>query len=188
MQIPLQVTFRHMGPSAAVEDRVREEAARLEKFHDQIMSCRVIVESPHAHHRKGKLYHIRIDLKVPGKELVATHGHEQDHAHEDIYVAIRDAFNEMQRQLEDYARRQRGDVKEHVSPPHGKVSLLMPEEDYGKIETLDGREIYFHRHSVLGDAFDQLEIGAEVRFDEEQGDSGPQASTVRVVGKHHIVD
>ncbi|HEC17382.1 MAG TPA: HPF/RaiA family ribosome-associated protein [Sedimenticola sp.] len=188
MQIPLQITFRHVDSSAAVEQRVREEAARLEKFHGQIMSCRVVLESPHVHHHKGKLYQVRIDLKVPGKELVVTRGHGQDHAHEDIYVAIRDAFNEMQRQLEDHARRQRGHVKEHVSPPHGKVSLLVPEEDYGRIETPDGRDIYFHRNSVLGDAFDRLEIGTEVRFDEEQGDSGPQASTVKVVGKHHIVD
>ena len=151
------------------------------------MSCRVVVEAPHVHHRKGNLYHVRIDLKVSGKELVATRGHGQDHAHEDVYVAIRDAFNEMQRQLEDHLRRQRGHIKEHESPSHGRVSLLVPMEDYGKIETSDGREVYFHRHSVLGDAFDKLEIGSEVRFLEEQGDAGPQASTVRVIGKHHIV-
>jgi ribosomal subunit interface protein len=187
MEIPLQITFRHVDRSAAVEDRIREEAARLDRFDEHIMSCRVVVESPHAHHHKGKLYQVRIDLKVRGKELVATHGHGQDHAHEDLYVAIRDAFNEMQRQLEDHVRQERGRVKQHETPPHGRVSLLVPEEDYGRIETPDGRDIYFHRHSVLENGFDGLEIGSEVRFVEEQGEEGPQASTVKPVGKHHIV-
>jgi len=187
MQIPLQITFRHMDPSAAVEERIHEEAAGLEKFCDSIMSCRVVVESPHEHHHQGQLFHVAIDLKVPNKELVVTHGHKQDHAHEDVYVAIRDAFNEMQRQLQDFVRQQRGKVKAHEAPPHGRVSLLVPDEDYGRIETPDGREIYFHRNSVLDNAYDKLEIGNEVRFSEEPGDEGPQASTVQLVGKHHIV-
>jgi len=187
MQIPLQITFRHMESSTAVEDRIRNEASELDQFYNQIMSCRVVVEAPHAHHHKGNLYHIGIDLKVPGKELVAGRGHGKDHAHEDIYVAIRDAFDEMQRQLEDHLRRQNGHIKTHEPPPHGRISLLVPEEDYGRIETSNGRDIYFHRHSVLGDDFDALKIGSEVRFDEEQGDEGPQASTVRLVGKHHIL-
>jgi len=188
MQIPLQITFRHMESSAAAEDRIRSEAARLDKFYNHIISCRVVVEAPHVHHHKGNLYHIGIDLKVPGKELIAGRGHGRDHAHEDIYVAIRDAFNEMQRQLEDHLRRQHGDVKEHEPPPHGYVSLLVPDEDFGKIKTPDGREIYFHRHSVLGNNFNALKIGSEVRFDEEQGDEGPQASTVKLIGKHHIIE
>ena len=97
-----------------------------------------------------------------------------------------DAFREMQRQLQDYARKQRGKVKEHEVPLHGRVISLVPYEDYGKIETPDGREIYFHRNSVLDDAYDKLEVGNEVRFVEEMGEQGPQASTVQVVGKHHI--
>ena len=186
MKIPLQITFQHVDRSPAVEDRVRKEAAKLDEFYDNIMSCRVVIEAPHVHHHKGKLYQVRIDLKVPDKELVTTHGHNLNHAHEDLYVAIRDAFDEIQRQLEDYARRRRGHAKKHEPPPHGRVSLLVPEEDYGKIETPEGREIYFHRHSVLEDAFDRLEIGSEVRFDEEKGDLGPQASTVKLLGKRHI--
>ena len=187
MQIPLQITFQHVDPSPAVENRVHKEAAKLEEFYDNIISCRVVIEAPHVHHHKGKLYEVRIDLKVPGKELVTSHGHKLDHAHEDIYVVIRDAFDEMQRQLEDYARERRGHVKKHKTPAHGRISLLVPEEDYGKIETPDGREIYFHRHSVLENAYDRLEIGNEVRFDEEKGELGPQASTVKLIGKHHIV-
>jgi ribosomal subunit interface protein len=187
MQVPLQITFRHMEPSDAVESRIRAEADKLEQFCENIMSCRVVIESPHEHHHQGKLFHVAIDLKVPGKEIVVTRGHGKDHAHEDVYVTIRDAFNEMQRQLQDHARKQRGKVKEHEVPPHGRVTQLVPNEDYGRIETADGRDIYFHRNSVLNNAYDSLEIGSEVRFAEEMGEQGPQASSVQLVGKHHVV-
>jgi cold shock CspA family protein len=93
----------------------------------------------------------------------------------------------MRRQLEDYARTLRGDVKTHELPDHGHIVELVPAEDYGRIETPDGRSVYFHRNSVLDGDFDDLEEGAEVRFAEESGAEGPQASTVHVIGKHHIV-
>ena len=186
MQVPLQITFRHMETSEAVEGRIREEAAKLDRFSDKIMSCRVVGESPHEHHHQGQLFHVAIDLKVPHKEIIVTRGHGKDHAHEDLYVTIRDAFNEMQRQLQDHVRRERGKVKEHEVPPHGRVAQLVPDDDYGRIETADGREIYFHRNSVLDDAYDKLEIGSEVRFAEEMGENGPQASSVQLMGKHHI--
>ena len=189
MQIPLQITFRDMEPSAAVEASIREKAAKLDQFYDQIMSCRVMVEAPHGHHHKGNLYQVRIDLTVPEGELLVTHEHHhKDHSHEDVYVAIRDAFDAMKRQLEDYARKRRGKVKKHEPPAHGRVFSLNPEEDYGRIETPDERVIYFHRNSVLDNAFDKLEVGSEVRFVEEMGERGPQASTVTLVGKHHVVD
>lgn len=187
MQLPLQITFRHIEASEAVENNIRDHAGELEQFYDQIMSCRVVVDESHKHHHQGKLFQVHIDVTVPGKELVAGREPGQHHAHEDIYVAIRDAFDAMQRQLEDHARKQRGKVKSHEVPPHGKVSELAPDENYGRILTADGRDIYFHRNSLLNSNFDDLEIGMEVRFDEEPGDLGPQASSVNVIGKHHIV-
>ncbi len=187
MQIPLQITFKDIPKSDAVEARIREKAEKLERFVDQIMHCRVTVEVPHMNHHKGNLYNIRIDLTLPGNEIVATRRPDQHHAHEDIYVAIRDAFAATQRQLEDYVRRRRGHVKTHLSEPHGQIVSLVPYEDYGIIQTDDGREVYFHRNSVLDEDFDKLEIGASVRFSEEQGDKGPQASTLYVEGKHHVV-
>jgi cold shock CspA family protein len=93
----------------------------------------------------------------------------------------------MKRQLEDHARVRRGKVKQHEAPPGGHVISLHPEEDYGRIGTPDGRVIYFHRNSVLKEAFDKLEVGSEVRFTEETGERGPQASSVTPVGKHHVV-
>jgi ribosomal subunit interface protein len=176
-----------MEPSPALESRIKDEVAKLEQFHDHIMSCRVVVESPHRHQHKGNLYSLRIDLKTPGKELVVTKDHHDNQAHEDVYVVIRDAFNAMQRQLEDHTRIQRGHTKNHETPAHGRVLRLIPLQDYGFIKTADGREIYFHRHSVLGPGYDRLTEGDEVKFVETIGEEGPQASTVTPIGKHHIV-
>jgi ribosomal subunit interface protein len=188
MKLPLEITFRNMEPSAALEENVREHAGKLDQFYDRIMSCHVVVEKDHKHHHQGNLYHVRIDLTVPGKELVVSREPEKNHAHEDVYVAVRDAFRAMRRQLEDHTRRQRGQEKRHRSPPHGRVSALFPAENYGIIEAADGKEIYFHKNSVLDVDFDQLEVGSEVRFHEEQGEKGPQASTVNLVGKRHIIE
>jgi cold shock CspA family protein len=102
----------------------------------------------------------------------------------DIQVALRDAFDSACRQLEDYVRRRRGSVKALETAPHARVSKLFPREGYGFLSTPDGREIYFHRHGVLHGAFDRLEVGTEVSFVEAAGKQGPQASTVKLVGRH----
>ena len=109
MQLPVQISFRDMEPSGAVEAKIRERVAKLERFYDRIMGCRVVVESPHRHHHQGKLFHVRVDLTVPGGEFAVTREPAERHSHEDVFVAIRDTFDAVQRQLEDYARRQRGD-------------------------------------------------------------------------------
>ncbi len=187
MQLPLQIAFRNLDHSPAIEAKIRGRAAKLDKYYDQIMACRVAVEAQHRHHRHGNHYHVRIDVTVPDGELVASREPDEHHAYTDVYVAIRDAFDTMRRQLEDYARRRRREVKAHEAPPHGRIVELHPEEDYGRIESSDGRLVYFHRNSVLEADFDQLKIGAEVRFAEEIGERGPQATTVHPVGKHHVV-
>lgn len=115
MQIPLQISFRNMDPSPAVEERIRKKAAKLERFNDRIIGCSVVVEAPHRHH-KGKLYNVRVDVSVPGKEVVVDRAKPVDHAHEDVYVAIRDAFDAAVRRLEDQVRRMRGNVKSHAAP------------------------------------------------------------------------
>ena len=187
MKIPLQITFRGFPHSDAVEANIREKAAKLDNFYPRIMSCRVVVEAKHHHHHKGNLYHVSIDLTVPRKEIAVSHEQHDEHSREDVYVAIRDAFGAAKRQLEDYARIKRGDVKVHEIPDYGRVVKLMPEEDYGVLQTPDGREIYFHRNSVLESGFDVLEVGSEVRYVEQEGDKGPQASTVHIIGKHHLL-
>lgn len=114
MQTAMQITFRHMEPSAALEERIRERAADLGRFYDRIVRCRVVVEAPHHHHHQGALYHVSIDLTVPGAEIVVNRESAAEHAHEDAHIAVRDAFDAARRRLEDYARRQRGDVKSHA--------------------------------------------------------------------------
>jgi ribosomal subunit interface protein len=178
MMIPLQITVRNVSLSEAAKQAIREKAEKLDKFYDRIMSCRVVVEAPHRHNRHGVLYNVRIDLTVPGGELLVKR-----EPHEDLYVAIRDAFDAARRQLEDYARRQRGQVKLHEESPQARVSKLFPGEDYGFLETPDEREIYFHRNSVLNGGFERLEVGSFVRFTEEMGEQGPQATTVAIVSK-----
>ncbi len=190
MDIPLQVSFRNMDRSEAVEARVREKAEKLEQFYGHLTSCRVLVEAPERRRHKGKLFHVRIELGLPGKELVVSRHPKDKHAHEDVYVAVRDAFDAARRQLEDRVRKMGGKVKSHEVPLHGKVLRLFPYEGYGFIAASDGREIYFHKASVLREGFDQLEVGSEVRLVVAVGESaqGPQASTVDPIGKHHLVE
>ena len=188
MQIPLQITFKNMDSSPAIEARIEERVAKLERFSDRVTSCRVLVEAPHRHHHKGRLYRVTVDLTLPPKQkVVATREHKNDHAHEDVYVAIRDAFDAVQRRLEDAARKNRGKVKHHEAPPHGRVLRLFP--DHGFIELADGQEIYFHENSVVDFDFAKLEVGDEVRVAVAENESaeGPQATTVHHIGKHHIV-
>ncbi len=179
----LQITFRDMEPSAAVEARIREHAAELDRLYDRIVGRRVVVEMPHRHHHQGRLYVVRITLTVPGREIVIGRAPTEHQAHEDVYVALRDAFEAAKRQLEDHIRRERGDTKHHEVASEGRVARLFPERDYGFIDTPDGREIYFHRNSVVDGSFDRLASGTLVRFVEELGEKGPQASTVRPHGK-----
>ena len=108
MQTPLQITIRDIEHSEALETRIRDKAQKLEEFFKNIMSCRVVVEAPHQHHHQGKQFNVRIDIGVPGNEIVVNRDH-----HEDVYVALRDAFDAAKRQLEDYARKIRGDIKTH---------------------------------------------------------------------------
>lgn len=180
MNIPLQITFRHMDPSPALEDRIRQLAARLEHFSERIMRCHVVVESAHQHHAQGNLFEVRIDVTTPGGAFSIQSAHPYSHAHEDAYVALRDAFRAVRRRLEDFERVTRQDVKSHAELPRGRICELDAARSFGRIETDDGRLIYFHRHSVLGRPFESLSIGTEVSFAEEQGELGPQASTVHV--------
>lgn len=188
MQLPLQITFRNMESSPAVEAHIRERAEDLERFFGRIMACRVVVEASTRRQHKGKLYHLRVDLTVPGREIVVKRDPSEHHAHEDILVAVRDAFDAARRQLEDHARSSRGDVKAHGMPSHGHVAKLFKEEGYGFIRSSAGDEIYMHRNAVAGSGFDALSEGDEVRYvvHEGEGEKGPQASTVVAVGKHHL--
>lgn len=188
-KIPLQIAFRNIEPSAAVEAKIRENAGRLSRFHQRITSCRVVVSAPEKRHHRERLYVVRINIAVPGGTIWINRGSPRNAAHTDVYVAIRDAFAAAVRKIEDHVRRQEGSVKRHEVEPHGVVSLVNSDDGYGFIETAAGDEIYFHRTSVVNDAFGRLKTGSKVRFvlGTKSRGSSPQASTVRVVGKHNPV-
>jgi len=181
MQIPVQIAFRGMDSSPALEARIREKTQKLEQYHNRITSCRVVVEAPHRRPRKGKLYVVTVDVTVPGAELVVNTEKRHHHSHEDVYVALRDAFNAMARQIEDHAREKSGQIKTHESPPQGIVVRLF--ENHGFIDTPDRGEIYFHRNSVVDEKFDELKEGGQVRFAATQGEKGLQATTVHPPSK-----
>lgn len=187
MEVPVNITFHNLDRSEWIEADVRGYLEKLEEFYDRITACHVVVEAPHKHHKHGNLYRVRIVLSVPHRELVVDHNPADHPEHADLHVAIRDAFKAMRRQVEDFVRELRGDVKSHSLPPHGRVVRILPDEGYGFIETPDGRSIYFHQNSVLNNAFGELEEGTEVRFTEEAGDKGPQATSVHLSGRHHHV-
>lgn len=179
-----EITFRGMPRSPAMEQRVQARVAGLDRWFPEIQSCRVTVEANHHHHHKGNLYRVRIDVTVPGAEIVVGRERSAHQTHEDAYVAIRDAFDAVRRRLEDWARRHRGDVKHHEPPPHGVITALFP--DGGVIATSDDRTVTFHAHSVIDYDFERLAVGDEVRFAEVEGEDGARASTVHVIGKHHV--
>src|ERR1700730_5956081 len=114
MRLPLQITFRHVDPSPSVEDRIREYAGELDRFFDQIMSTRPSVERQHRRTHQGSLCRVRLDITVPGREIVVGRDSKPRRAHKDILVAIHDAFYAARRQIEDHARIYRGEVKLHT--------------------------------------------------------------------------
>lgn len=179
MQSRLQITMRDMPHSDVLEEHIRQKAAKLEQFYPHLMGCRVVVEIPHKHKHQGRKFNVSVDITVPGGELVVNR-----EADDDVYVAVRDAFDAARRRIEDYGHRQRGDTKAHSRVFQGRVTRIVTDEDYGFIETADGRELYFHRDNLPNGDFDKLEIGGEVHFLEDSGADGLQAKRVRS-GRYH---
>jgi len=173
-RIPLQITSRNCEITGDIEHLILKKSEKLDKFHRDMMSCRVLIEVPHRNRNSGTAYNARIDLALPGKDIVIRR-----EAHEDPHRAIHLAFDAALRRLQAHARRRRGEVKRHEEPPRGRVASLYPEAGYGFIAAADGRNVYFHRNSVRNEKFDDLRPGMEVVFVEEQGLRGPQASSVK---------
>jgi ribosomal subunit interface protein len=176
----VQVTMRDIPNSTAIESTIRTKAEKLNKFYDRILKCTVVIELPQKRKHQGKIYNVRIDLKVPGRQLVCTHKFDQD-----IYVAIRDAFNAIGKQLEEFARKRHGRTKTHTDVLRGHVTRLVPIEGYGFIEGWDGNEYYFSITNVTHPRFDNLSIGDAVQFTSESGNEGRQAHHVVLEHKNH---
>ena len=171
--LPIQITMRDVPNSPALEATIRKRAEKLHRFYDRISSCRIVIETSQRHKRQGKLFNVRIDVTVPGKELAVTRKMDQD-----VYVALRDAFDAIVRQLEEHARKRHGNVKTHSDVMHGYIKRLVPQEGYGFIEGMDGNEYYFSMTNVSYPNFTQLAPGDAVEYTVELVNEGRQA--------HHV--
>ncbi|HEY7800615.1 MAG TPA: HPF/RaiA family ribosome-associated protein [Hyphomonadaceae bacterium] len=181
MTIPLQISFSGgLTSSAALRARIEREAQKLEKFQDRIVGCHVTVTGRSGRRRHGELFGVRLQLSMPGaRDVIVDRNPPKDHAHEDAYVAVRDAFNAARRRLQDQHRRMQGKIKLHAAPSAGRVTRLH-DDGYGFIECPDGREVYFHRNALKNAQFGRLRKGAAVRFTETEIDGRIQATTVHV--------
>ncbi len=179
MKLPLQIRFLGMERSEALESAVRKKAEKLDHLCTDIISCLVTVEQTHRHQQQGRPFDVRVTVKLAGHELSVARVHD-----EDAYVALREAFDDMKRQLEDVVRRRRGQEKLHPTPLHGEVVRFDDAGRSGFIRTPAGDEYRFDADNMAGVPFEHLALGTEVQFIPEAAAQGRQAKRVSV-GKHH---
>lgn len=188
MQVPLKISFHNMDPSEAMETKVRERVARLERLVDNIISCRVMLETPNKQAHRGPVG-ISVNVGLPGKDIVVKREQHRHESRGDSYQVIGVAFDIVERQLEEHVRISRHDVKTHDGPSYARIVKLYPDQDYGFIETPLHPNVYFHSTVVSGEGFKTLEVGNEVLYTlaAVEGPMGPQASKVqRVRGEHPV--
>ncbi len=186
MEKPLQIAFKDLDSSAYLEGLIRERVGRLERFHNRIVGCRVVVEIPHRSPRSAKQpIGVAVEVEVPGRNTIVAKDEENRHdTKNDQTAVINRVFDAVQRQLEDAVEIQRGDVKLHESAGEtGQVVRLFPEQDYGFVEVKGAPDLYFTRNAVTGGDFDEIAIGTMVQVTRATGDGpmGPQASSVRLL-------
>ena len=187
MQTQLKIDFHGGDPSEALQATIAEHVAALERFFGRLTACHVAVRAPGTRHRTGGLFEVDIHLTLPdGREVNVGRTPKQDERHANLEFAVNDVFRRARRQLQDHARRLQAQVKTHEAAPSGTVKSFDEKGGYGFIEASDGREIYFHKNAVLEASLSKIVSGAHVTFAEEMGEKGPQASTVRLLGKHSM--
>jgi cold shock CspA family protein len=189
MQGPTSISFKDIVKTPEIEDLIQKKMAKLERFCNYLISCRVMIEQPQRHQEVGNPYRVRIDMKVPpSHELIVNEPSSQGDMHDPLHVVITKAFHKAERQLKGLVEKQRGDIKFHPQQQvMGIVHTLFPEEGYGFIKTVDTQQdIYFHKNSVLHGQFGDLQLGTGVRFIAEDGKKGLQASTVEIIYKPGI--
>lgn len=172
--LPIQITIRDMPPSPALNALIRKNIKKLHKIYQRIIRCHVVVEFAQKNQHQGKVFNVRIDVTVPGKEFAST-----NKRNESAHIAIRESFQAMKRQLEEHVRKRNGKQKNHNSIMYGYVTRIMAKDGYGFIEGKDGNEYYFSLTNVSHPSFEQLNVGDAVEYSPEILDDGRQA--------HHIV-
>jgi cold shock CspA family protein/ribosome-associated translation inhibitor RaiA len=181
MQTPPEIKFHDVDRSQWVETYILERVQHLERFAEGITTCHVTLGQEAAKHNKGNRYSVMVEVRLPPNHDLAAK--KQKIVHDmptQLPALINLAFGAIEKQVKKTAQIRRADVKRHDGEPHGLVAELSP-DGYGFIRSFDNRDVYFHRNSVLHGDFERLTVGAEVRFSAEQGDEGPQASSVQLL-------
>jgi cold shock CspA family protein len=187
METPVQIDFQGTDASPAMRALIVEYLNDLESRFGRITAGRIVIKAPGRRHRSGGLLDVNIHLSLPnGREVKVSRTPQNDERYSDPEFAIGDAFKRARRQLQDNVRRMQGQVKSHEEAPIGTVTKIDDERGFGFLESSDGREIYFHGNSVLNGGFRKLTVGTRVVFSESMGEKGPQASTVKLLGKHGL--
>jgi cold shock CspA family protein len=185
LQVPIEISFRDIEKNDFLKELIHTEAAQLERLSDNITSCRVSVEQPQKSQQQGQPYRVRVAVRVPpGHELVATEDPGMGDIRKELQTVIRDTFSSVGKQLQKLNEQQRREIKQHPEQQFKAViAKIFNKDGYGFLRTVDGRQIYFHKNSVLHDDWDRLEIGTGVNFNEEMGTDGPRATSVQIVDK-----
>ena len=185
MQTPVEIEFQEMAANPGTQELITDHVRKLEQRYGRITAGRIVIKGPGSRHQTGGLYDINIRLALPdGREVNIGRTPKADERHSDLSFAINDAFKRARRQLQDTAGRMQGEIKSHEGQPVGTVVRIDPAGEFGFLRSSDGAEIYFHRNSVLGGEFSELSVGSRVTFADEIGEKGPQATTVKLLGKH----
>ena len=185
MQVTPEVIFKGLDRTAWVEGYVAERLQHLEKFSPDITSCHVTLAREQSSQRKGNRYSVMVEVRMPRQHDLAVRK-QKDIRDLDTQLpaVINQAFGAIEKQLKKTVALRRHDEKRHEGQPRGIVEKVFADEGYGFLRTLDeDRQLYFHRNSVLHDDFEHLAVGMEVRFTPEQGEQGPQATSIQVLGK-----
>lgn len=187
METAVEIEFQEMAGSPETRGLIAKHIEKLEQRYGRITSCRIVVKGPGHRHQTGGQYDVNIRLALPdGGEVNVGRTPKADGRHADLSFAINDAFKRAQRQLQDDARRMEGMIKTHEGQAIGTIVRFDPSGNFGFLRSSEGNEIYFHRNSVLDGKFSELEVGSRVTFADEIGEKGPQATTVRLLGKHGL--
>lgn len=179
MQVTPEITYKNLQPTDRIKDRVEKEMVRLEEIYPRLIACKVALEGPTGRRRHGELIHVRLHLVLPGGQQVAVSHHNDDnHAHEDVIVAIRDAFRAAERQLKKAKPDPQTEGAAARTRLAGEIARFLAEERAGFIRSEDGAEFYFHEREVTDTPFERLTIGDPVTFRPEEGEKGPMARAV----------
>jgi cold shock CspA family protein len=186
MQTPAQIEFEGVQSSPQLQASIDQHLAELESRFGRLTAGRVVVKGPGERHQTGGRYQVSIRLALPdGREVNVGRTPKQDERYADLTFAIDNAFRRARRRLQDQARLMRGDVKQHENQAIGTIVQIDTSGKFGFLEGADGQQVYFNYNSVLDGASD-IAQGTRVSYVEEMGEKGPQASTVRVLGKHGL--